>query len=93
MSELVALARPDVYLARKRCSALQREVSSLYHERTKSNVKLHRTIPPLPASAGVGVLSGTLRGGVTGLFLVEPVLGAITGGALETAGGRHDRPR
>jgi len=39
------------------------------------------------ASAGMGMLRGTIWGGLIGLLFLQPVLGMVTGGALGAAGG------
>jgi uncharacterized membrane protein len=96
MSELVAVAYPDVYRAGEVCAAMQRlheefliEIEDIAFITREQNgkVKLHQTVPLVAASAGMGMLRGTIWGGIVGLLLLQPVLGAVVGGALGAAGG------
>ena len=96
MSELVVVTYPDVYRAGEVCASLQRlheefliEIEDIAYLTREENgkVKLHQTVPLVAASAGLGMLRGTIWGGLIGLLFLQPVLGAITGGALGAAGG------
>ena len=98
MGELVAVAYPDVYRAGEVCAAMQclheeflieiEDIAFITREQN-GKVKLHQTVtvPLVAASAGLGMMKGTIWGGIIGLFFLQPVLGAVAGGALGAAGG------
>jgi uncharacterized membrane protein len=50
-------------------------------------VKLHETVGVMTVSKRVGLVKGTILGGLIGLLFLNPVLGAVTGGALGAAAG------
>jgi uncharacterized membrane protein len=96
MSELVAVAYPDVYQAGEVCATMQRlheefliEIEDIAFITREQNgkVKLHQTVPLVAASAGMRMLRGTIWGGPIGLLFLQPVVGAIAAGALGAAGG------
>ena len=96
MSELVAVTYPDVYRAGEVCAAMQRlheefliEIEDIAYITREQNgkVKLHETVPLVATSARMGMIRGTIWGGLIGLLFLQPVLGAVAGGALGAAGG------
>ena len=50
-------------------------------------VKLHETANVTTAAAGIGLVRGTIWGGLVGLLFLNPVLGMVAGGAIGAAGG------
>jgi uncharacterized membrane protein len=96
MSELVVITYPDVYRAGEVCATLQRlhkefliEIEDIAYitREEDGKVKLHQTVPVAAASTRMGMVRGTIWGGLIGLLLLNPILGMVTGGALGTAGG------
>jgi uncharacterized membrane protein len=96
MSELVVITYPDLYRAGEVCAAVQRlhrefliEIEDVAYITREENgkVKLHETVPVVAASARMGMVRGTIWGGLIGLFFLQPVLGAVTGAALGAASG------
>jgi len=96
MSELVVVTYPDVYRAAEVCAALQRmheafliEVEDIAYVTREENgkVKLHETANVTTLSTGLGLVRGTIWGGLIGLLFLNPVLGMLAGGAIGAAGG------
>jgi uncharacterized membrane protein len=96
MSELVVVTYPDVYRAGEVCATLQRlheefliEIEDIAYITREQNgkLKLHETVPVMAASTSMGLLRGTLLGGLIGLIFLNPLLGMVTGGAIGAAGG------
>jgi uncharacterized membrane protein len=96
MSELVVVTYPDVYRAGEVCAALQRlhgefliDIEDVAYVTREENgkVKLHETVPIVSISTRMGLMRGTIWGGLIGLIFLNPVLGMVTGGALGAAGG------
>jgi uncharacterized membrane protein len=50
-------------------------------------VKLHETVSVTTISTRMGLVRGTIWGGLIGLLFMNPVLGMVAGGALGAAGG------
>jgi uncharacterized membrane protein len=50
-------------------------------------VKLHETSNVTTVATGLGLVRGTIWGGLIGLLFLNPVLGMIAGGAIGAAGG------
>ena len=96
MSELVVVTYPDVYRAGEVCAILQRlhdefliEIEDIAYITREQNgkVKLHETVPVMATSTRMGLVRGTIWGGLIGLIFLNPLLGMVTGGALGAAGG------
>jgi uncharacterized membrane protein len=96
MSELVVVTYSDVYRAGEVSAILQRlhseflieleDVAYITREHD-GKVKLHQSVPVTAVSARMGLVKGTIWGGLIGLLFLNPVLGMITGGAVGAAGG------
>jgi uncharacterized membrane protein len=96
MSELVAVAYPDVYRAGEVCAVLQRlqrefliemEDAAYVTREADGKVKLHQTMPIVATAAGIGLSRGTIWGALIGLLFLQPVLGLAVGGAVGAASG------
>ena len=96
MSELVAVAYPDVYRAGEVCAALQRlqkeflidmEDAAYVTRERDGKIKLHQTQPVVGVSAGIGASRGTIWGALIGLLFMQPLLGMAAGAALGAASG------
>jgi uncharacterized membrane protein len=96
MSELVVVSYPDVYRAGEVSASLQRlhddfliEIEDVAYVTREQNgkVKLHETVPVMAISTRVGLVRGTIWGGLIGLLFMNPLLGMVAGGALGAAGG------
>lgn len=96
MSELVVVTYPDVYRAGEVSATLQRlqkefliEIEDIAYITREQNgqVKLHQTVPVAAAATRMGLVRGTIWGGLIGLIFLNPVVGMVTGGALGAAGG------
>jgi uncharacterized membrane protein len=96
MSELVVVTYPDVYRAGEVCATLQRlheafliEIEDIAYITRELNgkVKLHETSNVTTLSTGLGLVRGTIWGGLVGLLFLNPVLGMVAGGAIGAAGG------
>jgi uncharacterized membrane protein len=92
MSDLVAIAYPDVDTARKVLGRLGRlqterlieiEDAVVVERRDNGRVKLHQSVSP----AGTGAAGGALWGGVIGMLFLAPLLGMAIGGAAGGASG------
>ena len=92
MSDLVAVAYPDVDTAEKVVANLGRaqkqhlielDDAVIVERREDGKVKLHQSVN----LAGVGAASGALWGGLIGLLFLQPLLGAALGAAGGAAGG------
>jgi uncharacterized membrane protein len=91
MSDLVAIAYPDVATAQEVASNAARLQKShelelddmvIIERKQDGKVKLHQ-----PSLAGVGAASGALWGGLIGLIFLVPLLGMAVGAAAGAAGG------
>jgi uncharacterized membrane protein len=96
MSELVVVTYPDVYRAGEVCASLQRlheqfllEIEDVAYITREENgkVKLHETVGVTTIATRMGLVRGTIWGGLLGLLFFNPVLGMVAGGALGAAGG------
>jgi uncharacterized membrane protein len=96
MSELVAVAYPDLYRAGEVCAVLQRmqkeflidmEDAAYVTREADGKVKLHQTMPIVATAAGVGLSRGSLWGAIIGLLFLQPLLGFAIGGAVGAASG------
>jgi uncharacterized membrane protein len=96
MSELVAVAYPDVYRAGEVCAVLQRlqkefliemEDAAYVTREANGKVKLHQTMPIVGTAASIGLTRGTIWGGLVGLLFLQPILGLAVGGAVGAASG------
>jgi uncharacterized membrane protein len=95
MSDLVAIAYPDVDTAQEVASNAARAVQShvlelddmvVVERKDDGKVKLHQ-----PSMAGAGAASGALWGGLIGLIFLNPFLGMAIGAASgATAGALSD---
>ena len=94
MSDLVAIAYPDLDTARSVLDQLRRaqtehlvelEDAVIVERRSDGKIKLHQSV----STAGAGAAGGALWGGVIGLLFLAPLLGAAigaaTGGAMGAA--------
>ena len=97
MSELVVITYPDVYRAGEVSAVLQRlheeflieieDVAYVTREDGSGKVKLHETVPVMAVATRMGLVRGTIWGGLIGLLFLNPLLGMVAGGALGAAGG------
>jgi uncharacterized membrane protein len=91
MSDLVAIAYPDVATA-KRVAANARDLQKAHEleledlvvveRRGDGKIKLHQ-----PSAAGAGALGGAAWGGLIGLIFFVPLFGMAIGAASGAAGG------
>jgi uncharacterized membrane protein len=91
MSDLIAIAYPDVATAQEVASNAARLQKShelalddmvVIERKDDGKVKLHQ-----PSLAGVGAASGALWGGLIGLIFLVPLFGMAIGAAAGAAGG------
>jgi uncharacterized membrane protein len=91
MSDLVAIAYPDVATAQEVASNAAEAVQShilelddmvVVERRHDGKVKLHQ-----PSTAGAGAAAGALWGGLIGLIFLNPFLGMAIGAASGAAAG------
>ena len=91
MSDLVAIAYPDVATAQEVASNAARAVQShvlelddmvVVEHRADGKIKLHQ-----PSMAGAGAAGGALWGGLIGLIFLMPLFGMAIGAAAGAAGG------
>ncbi len=91
MSDLVAVAYPDLDTARQVASNLgeaqkahlvELEDMVIVEHRDNGKIKLHQ-----PSLAGVGAAGGALWGGLIGLIFLMPLLGLAVGAASGAAAG------
>ena len=91
MSDLVAIAYPDLATARQVATnvaklhkghELELEDMVIVERRSDDKVKLHQ-----PSGAGAGAASGALWGGLIGLIFLNPLLGMAFGAAGGALGG------
>ena len=91
MSDLVAIAYPDLATARQVASNLgdaqkghliELDDLSLVERRPDGKIKLHQ-----PSLAGAGAAGGALWGGLIGMLFLAPFLGAAIGAASGAAAG------
>ena len=91
MSDLVAIAYPDLATARQVTSNLgeaqkahliQLEDAVIVERRTDGKIKLHQ-----PSGAGLGAAGGALWGGLIGLIFLVPLFGMAIGAASGAAAG------
>ena len=92
MSNLIAVAYPDVTTAREVAATLgqlQKEQSIVLEDlvvverRPDGKIKLHQTTSP----AGIGAAGGALWGGLIGLLFLAPLLGMAIGAGTGAAAG------
>ncbi len=91
MSELVAIAYPDLATAHEVAGNISRAQKGreielddmvIVERRSGDKVKLHQ-----PSAAGAGAATGALWGGLIGLLFLNPLLGMAFGAAGGAAGG------
>ena len=91
MSDLVAIAYPDVNTAQQVMSNLgeaqkahliQLDDAVIVERRTDGKIKLHQ-----PSGAGLGAAGGALWGGLIGLIFLVPVFGMAIGAASGAVAG------
>src|SRR5215217_8808276 len=91
MSDLVAIAYPDLATARQVASNLSEaqkghlislEDAVIVERQADGKVKLHQ-----PSLAGAGAAGGALWGGLIGLIFLMPLFGMAIGAAAGAAGG------
>jgi uncharacterized membrane protein len=91
MSELIAIAYPDVATAQEvagnaarlqKSHELELEDMVVVERKDDGKIKLHQ-----PSLAGVGAVSGALWGGLIGLIFFAPLFGMAVGAAAGAAGG------
>ena len=91
MSDLVAIAYPDVATAREVTSSIGKAQKAhlieledlvIVERRGDGKIKLHQ-----PSMAGVGATGGALWGGLIGLIFFMPLLGMAIGAASGAAAG------
>jgi uncharacterized membrane protein len=96
MSDLIAIAYPDVETAQEVMQTLQRlqtehsiELADavIVERRGDGAVQLHQSISLRGVGAGAGAASGALWGGLIGLLFLQPLLGMAIGGATGAATG------
>jgi len=92
MSNLIAIAYPDLETARKVSSQLSQlskeqsivlDDSVIVERRADGKVKLHQAV----STAGAGAAGGALWGGLIGLIFLAPLLGMAVGAAAGGAAG------
>ena len=91
MSDLIAIAYPDVETARRvttnigeaqKAHLIELEDLAIVERRGDGKVKLHQ-----PSLAGVGAAGGALWGGLIGLIFLVPLFGMAIGAASGAAAG------
>ena len=91
MSDLVAIAYPDLATAREvtsnvgeaqKAHIIELEDLAIVEHRQDGKIKLHQ-----PSLAGVGAAGGALWGGLIGLIFLAPLLGMAIGAASGAAAG------
>jgi uncharacterized membrane protein len=91
VSDLVAIAYPDVSTARRvatrvgeaqKAHLIELDDMTVVEKRDDGKIKLHQ-----PSLAGTGAAGGALWGGLIGLIFFMPLLGMAIGGATGAAAG------
>ena len=91
MSDLVAIAYPDLATAREvtsnmgeaqKAHVIELEDLAIVEHRQDGKIKLHQ-----PSLAGVGAAGGALWGGLIGLIFLAPMVGMAIGAASGAAAG------
>ena len=91
MSDLVAIAYPDLATARQvtsnigeaqKAHLIELEDLAIVEHRQDGKIKLHQ-----PSLAGVGAAGGALWGGLIGLIFLAPLFGMAIGAASGAAAG------
>ena len=97
MSDLVAIAYPDLETAREvarnvgeaqKAHLIELDDMVIVEHRDDGKIKLHQ-----PSMAGVGAAGGALWGGLIGLIFFVPLLGMAIGAASGRRGGGDDGRR
>src|SRR5262245_39212396 len=92
MSDLVAIAYPDLDTAKAVMARLEQQRAEkvlelgdavIVEHRGDGRIKLHQSLNP----ASAGAIGGALWGGLIGLLFLAPVLGAAVGAATGGAAG------